>query len=95
MKTRLLLVVPVLAALAAAPAFAQISRPERPYRGLFGGGGGSGEYEQSLTASLSLGGGYDGNVLTGTGDFAPADPHGGEGQHLCAALRGPQLQPWP
>ena len=43
-------------------AFAQ-ERPERPYRGLFGGGGGSGDMEQSLTATASVGGGYDTSVL--------------------------------
>jgi hypothetical protein len=54
----------LLAALLAAPAFAQtqLQRPERPYRGLFGSGlvADSG---QSLVASASVGGGYDSNVL--------------------------------
>ena len=43
------------------PASAQAPRPERPYRGLFGGG--IGDTEQLLTASASLGGGYDDNLL--------------------------------
>lgn len=42
-------------------ASAQTPRPERPYRGLFGGG--IGDTEQLLTASASFGGGYDDNLL--------------------------------
>ncbi len=45
----------------ASSAHGQTPRPERPYRGLFGGGvDGS---NQLLTANTSLGGGYDDNVL--------------------------------
>lgn len=46
------------------PASAQTPRPERPYRGLFGGG--VGNAEQLLTIGGSLGGGYD--------DSIPVDP---------------------
>jgi hypothetical protein len=55
-----------LLALVVAPtaAFAQGSRPERPYRGLFGGGVGS--VGQLLTFGADLGGGYDDNVLSST-----------------------------
>src|SRR5436309_2042874 len=49
----------------ALPAFAQQQqRPERPYRGLFGGG--VGNAEQLLTLSVQFGGGYDGNILAGS-----------------------------
>jgi len=40
-------------------------RPERPYRGLFGGG--VNDAEQSLTASASAGGGYDTDIVRGSG----------------------------
>jgi hypothetical protein len=53
--------------LAGDAAFAQ-ERPERPYRGLFGGGGGSSDMEQSLTATASVGGGYDTSVLADAND---------------------------
>jgi hypothetical protein len=43
--------------LCAAPAWAQAPRPERPYRGLFGGG--AGEAEQLFAVGGSLGYGYD------------------------------------
>ena len=56
---------PVLLALVAmlwsGSAVAQAPRPERPFRGLFGGG--VGNTEQSLTAHASLGGSYDDNLL--------------------------------
>ena len=46
---------------------AQQARPERPYRGLFGGG--VGNSEQLLSLELGVGGGYDDNILAGlTGD---------------------------
>lgn len=56
-----------LAALVAAssPAGAQAQRPERPYRGLFGGG--VGDAEQSLIWNASTGAGYDDNVLAEEG----------------------------
>jgi hypothetical protein len=56
------------------PAFAQEGtfRPERPYRGLFGGGGTS-DLGQSLTANAALAGGYDDNILTRRSGQA-ADP---------------------
>lgn len=44
---------------------AQPPRPERPYRGLFGGG--VGETEQLLTANVSFGAGYDDNVFADQG----------------------------
>lgn len=43
-------------------------RPERPYRGLFGGGGGSSDMEQSLAATASVGGGFDTSVLADAQD---------------------------
>ena len=50
-------------------AFAQTRRPERPYRGLFGGGESGGE--QSLNANASVGGGWDDNILL---DLPGANP---------------------
>jgi hypothetical protein len=43
------------------PAHAQASRPERPYRGLFGSN--TADLDQQLTASASVGGGYDDNLI--------------------------------
>ena len=66
MPSPLQLVVSLAAVLAAgAPVSAQQARPERPYRGLFGGG--VGDAQQLLTFNLSAGGGYDDNVLADTG----------------------------
>lgn len=47
----------------AVPAWAQRPRPQRPYRGLFGGGVGA--TEQLLTATASLGGGFSDNLVVG------------------------------
>ncbi len=67
---------------AAVPALAQPPRPERPYRGLFGGG--IGETEQLLTMNASVGAGYDDNVLAGSsggvgslGNLGAGDPRQG------------------
>src|SRR5687767_8144469 len=62
MKSRIV-IASCLAALVAGStsAAAQASRPERPYRGLFGGG--VGDVEQSLVWNASTGAGYDDNVL--------------------------------
>jgi hypothetical protein len=50
----------------ASPLWAQqTGRPDRPYRGLFGGG--AAEWEQSLAASASLGVGLDNNILAVSG----------------------------
>jgi hypothetical protein len=46
------------------PAAAQTPRPERPYRGLFGSG--VADVGSSLVLSVSLGGGYDTNVIAET-----------------------------
>ena len=66
--------------LLAAPAAAQMAPPraERPYRGLFGGG--VGNAEQLLDVNMSLGGGYDDNVLAdtaGVGDLPVSGPNQG------------------
>lgn len=75
---------------------AQPPRPERPYRGLFGGG--VGETEQLLTANVSFGAGYDDNVFadqgTGSGMGAgggvvPGDPRSAKSgvyTHLAGGL---------
>jgi hypothetical protein len=56
--------------LASLPAHAQLPRPERPYRGLFGGG--TGNWDQSLVATASAGAGWDDNLI--------ADARGGTGR---------------
>jgi hypothetical protein len=74
-----LLVAPLvlgLLVLGAVPADAQLPRPERPYRGLFGGG--TGNWEQSLVANASLGGGWDDNLV--------ADARGGTGRPRASDL---------
>ena len=48
--------------LATAPLAAQTQRPERPYRGLFGGGAAAGA-GHSISVNGSIGGGYDDNIL--------------------------------
>ncbi len=62
--TRLVVCVAVLTGVSASAA-AQAVRPERPYRGLFGGG--VGDAEQTLSLNVSLGGGYDDNIFAGQG----------------------------
>ena len=47
-----------IAIVCAAGVAAGQERPERPYRGLFGGGGDSSDMEQSLTATASVGAGF-------------------------------------
>ena len=54
-------------ALAGDAAFAQ-ERSQRPYRGLFGGGGAGADAERSLTATGSVGAGFDTDVLTDARD---------------------------
>jgi hypothetical protein len=56
--------VAIAIALAGETTFAQQSRPERPYRGLFGGDRDSGDAERSLIATASVGAGFDTDVLT-------------------------------
>ena len=67
----------------AVPSRAQ-DRPDRPYRGLFGGGGGAGEWNESLTAQASVGVGADNNLLAVTGI--------GETPELQLAGNHPQVQ---
>lgn len=59
-------------ALCASAANAQGGRPERPYRGLFGGG--LGAAEQSLIFNGSVGGGYDDNILLDQPGGTSVDP---------------------
>jgi len=49
-----------------APALAQRPRPDRPYRGLFGGNGANPNSTQQLDVNLALFGAYDDNVLATT-----------------------------
>ena len=52
----------IAALLCASPVAAQQQgRPERPYRGIFGGG--VGDAEQLLTVNFGVSGGYDDNIL--------------------------------
>src|SRR5262245_45332384 len=60
--------------LAAGTSFGQEQRPERPYRGIFGGGGGRPNAEESLTVSGSAGAGYDTNVLADASDAGIGGP---------------------
>jgi opacity protein-like surface antigen len=69
----------------ATPALAQQTqrpRPERPYTGLFGGG--VGETEQILTASGSLGGGYDTNIAALTAESTGLNVPVSAGQNAAA-----------
>jgi hypothetical protein len=62
-----------LVALCASTAYAQGGgRPERPYRGLFGGG--VGIVEQSLIFNGAVGGGYDDNILLDQPGGTSVDP---------------------
>lgn len=53
----------------AAPAHAQRPRPDRPYRGLFGGNGGDPNSTQQLDLNISLFAAYDQNILADTGQI--------------------------
>ncbi len=59
-----------LVLLVAAPAHGQSPRPERPYRGLFGST--AGDTEQSLSASASVGTGWDQNLRANAQDLSGA-----------------------
>ena len=69
---RMLTVLIVVSMLAAAPAWAQTPRSERPYRGLFAGD--TGNAEQLLTLSASFGGGYDDDI-SANANAAPVGPN--------------------
>ena len=81
----------VLAALVCLPVEARQApagaRPERPYRGVFGQD--TGTWSQELTASLSLGGGWDSDVLAGArGDNTSSDPVGQEAGPFTSGSAG-------
>jgi hypothetical protein len=57
----------VVLSVCAAPAQAQRPRPDRPYRGLFGGNGADPNSAQQLDVNVSLSGAYDDNVLADRG----------------------------
>jgi hypothetical protein len=88
MKPFLLLPAFSLSLLCGVPsAYGQPPRPERPYRGLFGGGVDG--VNQLLTANLSLGGGYDDNVLpdvSAGGSGNPLEQKAGALGHFSAGL---------
>ena len=70
-----------LLALMAVPAWAQTYRPQRPYRGLFGGGAGEAQ-QQGLVATASVAAGWDDNLvadLTGRNSFAVIGPFSSSG----------------
>jgi hypothetical protein len=54
----------------AAPSYAQRPRPDRPYRGLFGGNGADPNSTQALDLNISLFGAYDQNILAASGQIA-------------------------
>jgi hypothetical protein len=65
-------IVPLVVAMTLAvclPAFAQRPRPDRPYRGLFGGNGANPNSPQQLDLNFSFYGGYDDNVLAEQGGY--------------------------
>ncbi|HUL71536.1 MAG TPA: hypothetical protein VLT86_00435 [Vicinamibacterales bacterium] len=66
----------------AVPVSAQVAaplppRPDRPYRGLYGGD--TANAQQLLTVSASLAGGYDDDIFAGTGNTTGAPPAGAGG----------------
>jgi hypothetical protein len=84
------LVMGAVGALVAVPASAQapLPQPDRPYRGLFGGG--VGDASQVLTLSLSFGGGYTTQALLGSTVAAgatPPAPGSGSGTGAPATLQ--------
>jgi hypothetical protein len=62
-----------LTLLVSAPSWAQRPRPDRPYRGLFGGDGADPNSDQALDMSASLSAAYDDNVL-GNETLGGVDP---------------------
>jgi hypothetical protein len=58
----------------APPAYAQRPRPDRPYRGLFGGNGASPNSAQQLDVNVSLFASYDDNLLASTSQGYVGDP---------------------
>jgi hypothetical protein len=64
----------ILALLVCLPAAAQRPRPDRPYRGLFGGNGADPNSSQLLDVSVSLSGAYDDNVLAESNPSYTGDP---------------------
>jgi hypothetical protein len=53
----------------AVPSYAQRPRPDRPYRGLFGGNGADPNSTQQLDLNISLFGAYDQNILASSGQI--------------------------
>jgi hypothetical protein len=81
------LVMGAVVALMAVPAWAQapLQQPDRPYRGLFGGG--VGDASQVLSLSLSFGGGYTTQALLGsTADAGSTSPAPGSGSGTGAPV---------
>jgi hypothetical protein len=77
MFSRRLGIIAVLVALAASvPSSAQTPRPERAYRGLFGGNGANPNATRQLDFTVTFYGGYDDNLLANAAD------QGGGGQPL-------------
>jgi hypothetical protein len=87
------IVVFAIAAGGATPLWAQLPRPERPYRGLFGSTG-TVDAEQTLTLNASVGAGYDDNLVAEArgGTARPSDLNtslrGGVGQAYTALSYG-------
>ena len=80
MKLHVTLLFAAITLATAVPALAQVqarSRPERPYRGLFGGD--TGDAEQLLTLNFFAGVGYDDNLLLEQPTQGSNDPRQGDG----------------
>ena len=71
---------------AATPALAQAPRPERPYRGLFGSG--TGDAGQLLTASGSVGTGWDNDVVADIVGNSGGVTEGGSRSGTVASVSG-------
>jgi hypothetical protein len=67
-------VLAILLFVCAPPAYAQRPRPDRPYRGLFGGNGASPSSSQQFDLNVSLFGAYDDNVLATANQGYTGDP---------------------
>jgi opacity protein-like surface antigen len=64
----------VLSLFVSLPVFAQRPRPDRPYRGLFGGNAADPTSTQQFDLSVSLSGAYDDNVFAERGQSVTTDP---------------------
>jgi len=85
MKQSSFLVVCAVLVVGVVPASAQVSRPERPYRGLFRSTGAEAPAARELTLGVWVGGGYDDNLFAQTAFVGDEDTwvSGGFGEVLA------------